>query len=103
LARSSNLSIKRQSTIPDLVTAGKDTVAVRVPNHPVTLALLEQLNFPLAAQVQIPLAISPTKAEHVANYFTKSSLTVLEGGECRSGIESTIIGFEEESPLFCID
>jgi L-threonylcarbamoyladenylate synthase len=33
------------------------------------------------------------------NYFTKSSLTVLEGGECRSGIESTIIGFEEESPV----
>jgi L-threonylcarbamoyladenylate synthase len=70
-----NLSIKRQSTIPDLVTAGKDTVAVRVPNHPVTLALLEQLNFPLAAQVQIPLAQLVLRAEHVVNYFT-SPLTV---------------------------
>ena len=94
------LVLKRQSTIPDLVTAGKNTVAVRVPNHPVTLALLEQLSFPLAAPSANPFgSISPTKAEHVANYFTKSSLTVLEGGECRSGIESTIIGFEEESPI----
>ena len=94
------LVLKRQSTIPDLVTAGKNTVAVRVPNHPVTLALLEQLSFPLAAPSANPFgSISPTKAEHVANYFTKSSLTVLEGGECRSGIESTIIGFEEESPV----
>jgi L-threonylcarbamoyladenylate synthase len=94
------LILKRQSTIPDLVTAGKNTVAVRVPNHPITLALLEQLNFPLAAPSANPFgSISPTKAKHVANYFTNSSLTVLEGGECRSGIESTIIGFEEESPV----
>lgn len=94
------LVLKRQRTIPDLVTAGKDTVAVRVPNHPVALALLEQLNFPLAAPSANPFgSISPTKAEHVANYFATSSLTVLEGGECRSGIESTIIGFEDESAV----
>jgi L-threonylcarbamoyladenylate synthase len=49
--------------------------------------------------VQIPLAQLVLKAEHV-NYFTKSSLTVLEGGECRSGIESTIIGFEGESCFY---
>ena len=94
------LVLKRQSTIPDLVTAGKNTVAVRVPNHPVTLALLEQLDFPLAAPSANPFgSISPTKAQHVADYFTESSLTVLEGGECRSGIESTIIGFEDGSAV----
>lgn len=94
------LVLKRQSTIPDLVTGGKNTVAVRVPNHPVTLALLEELDFPLAAPSANPFgSISPTKAQHVADYFTESSLTVLEGGECRSGIESTIIGFEEESAV----
>jgi L-threonylcarbamoyladenylate synthase len=94
------LVLKRQNTIPDLVTGGKSTVAVRVPNHPVALALLEQLEFPLAAPSANPFgSISPTKAEHVANYFAASSLTVLEGGECRSGIESTIIGFEEGSAV----
>ena len=94
------LVLKRQSTIPDLVTAGKNTVAVRVPNHPVALALLEQLDFPLAAPSANPFgSISPTKAQHVADYFVESSLTVLEGGECRNGIESTIIGFEDGSAV----
>lgn len=94
------LVLKKQANIPDLVTAGKDTVAVRVPNHPVTLALLKQLTFPLAAPSANPFgSISPTKAMHVANYFSASSLTVLEGGECRNGIESTIIGFKNESAI----
>ncbi|MBC5838421.1 L-threonylcarbamoyladenylate synthase [Flavobacterium muglaense] len=91
------LVLKKQAHIPDLVTAGKDTVAVRVPNHPVTLSLLEQLDFPLAAPSANPFgSISPTKAVHVANYFAGSSLTILEGGECSNGIESTIIGFEND-------
>lgn len=94
------LVLKKQPNIPDLVTAGKDTVAVRVPNHPATLALLEQLNFPLAAPSANPFgSISPTKSTHVAHYFEASPLTILEGGECRSGIESTIIGFEDGSPI----
>ncbi len=94
------LVFKKQPNIPDLVTAGKDTVAIRVPNHPVTLALLEQLDFPLAAPSANPFgSISPTKATHVANYFEASPLTILEGGECSSGIESTIIGFEDGSPV----
>jgi L-threonylcarbamoyladenylate synthase len=64
---------------------------------------LEQLNFPLAAPSANPFgSISPTKAQHVRTIFTESSLTVLEGGEC-SGIESTIIGFEDEGQLFYID
>lgn len=94
------LVLKKQNTIPDLVTGGKNTVAVRVPNHPVALALLEQLDFPLAAPSANPFgSISPTKAQHVADYFTDSPLTILEGGECQSGIESTIIGFEEGSAV----
>lgn len=94
------LVLKKQNTIPDLVTGEKNTVAVRVPNHPVALALLEQLDFPLAAPSANPFgSISPTKAQHVADYFTDSPLTILEGGECQSGIESTIIGFEEGSAV----
>jgi L-threonylcarbamoyladenylate synthase len=59
---------------------------------------LEQLNFPLAAPSANPFGSSPTKAEHVLTILLTSSLTVLEGGEC-SGIESTIIGFEDESAV----
>ena len=91
------LVLKKQSIIPDLITAGKDTVAVRVPNHPITLKLLRQLPFPLAAPSANPFgSISPTKPEHVARYFKNDIDQVLDGGVCSNGIESTIIGFEND-------
>ena len=97
---SMTLVLKKKATIPDLITAGKDTVAVRVPNHPVTLALLQQLPFPLAAPSANPFgSISPTKPEHVARYFKHELQLVLDGGACKSGIESTIIGFEDDEPI----
>ncbi|MBC5842024.1 threonylcarbamoyl-AMP synthase [Flavobacterium sp. F-380] len=90
------LVLKKKDTIPDLITAGKNTVAVRVPNHPLTLALLKSLNFPLAAPSANPFgSISPTTANHVAAYFESTVKMVLDGGACANGIESTIIGFEE--------
>ena len=94
------LVLKKQTTIPDLVTGGKDTVAVRVPNHHLTLSLLDQLAYPLAAPSANPFGcISPTKAEHVANYFQDLLPMVLDGGTCQKGIESTIIGFENGEPV----
>ena len=94
------LVLKKQASIPDLVTGGKDTVAVRVPNHPLTLALLEQLDYPLAAPSANPFGcISPTSAEHVANYFKNLLPMVLDGGVCQRGIESTIIGFDNDEPV----
>jgi L-threonylcarbamoyladenylate synthase len=94
------LVLKKQSHISDLITAGKNTVAVRVPNHPLTLELLNKLNFPLAAPSANPFGcISPTKAIHVFNYFENELDAILDGGDCDSGIESTIIGFEEEMPI----
>ncbi|MCL4167966.1 UNVERIFIED_CONTAM: hypothetical protein GTU68_027340, partial [Idotea baltica] len=97
---SMTLVLKKQPTIPDLITAGKDTVAVRIPNHPVTLELLKQLPFPLAAPSANPFgSISPTKPEHVARYFKNSIEQVLDGGTCKNGIESTIIGFENDEPV----
>lgn len=94
------LILKKKSIIPDLITAGKDTVAVRIPNHPVTLKLLRALPFPLAAPSANPFnRISPTKASHVDNYFKDSIQMVLEGGECQKGLESTIIGFENDEPV----
>ena len=97
---SMTLVLKKQPTIPDLITAGKDTVAVRVPNHPVTLELLKQLPFPLAAPSANPFGgISPTKPEHVERYFKNNIGQVLDGGACANGIESTIIGFENDEPI----
>ena len=94
------LVLKKQIAIPDLVTGGKDTVAVRVPNHPVILELLNQLDYPLAAPSANPFgAISPTTAAHVAGYFEEVLPMVLDGGACQRGIESTIIGFENGEPI----
>ncbi|MBC7411808.1 MAG: threonylcarbamoyl-AMP synthase [Bacteroidia bacterium] len=94
------LVLKKQKHIPDLVTAGHDTVAVRIPNHPVALALLEELDFPLAAPSANPFgSISPTSAEHVLNYFGDQLNIILNGGECSKGLESTIIGFENNIPI----
>jgi L-threonylcarbamoyladenylate synthase len=97
---SMTLVLKKNKNIPDIITAGKDTVAVRIPNHPVTLELLEKLHFPLAAPSANPFNhISPTKPEHVEGYFKNDIKMVLDGGACKNGIESTIIGFENDKPI----
>lgn len=94
------LVLKKKSNIPDIITAGKDTVAVRVPNHKLTLDLLKSLQFPLAAPSANPFgSISPTTAQHVADYFQNNLQMVLDGGNCQNGIESTIIGFENGDPI----
>ena len=97
---SMTLVLKKNDKIPDIITAGKDTVAVRVPNHPLTLELLRQLSFPLAAPSANPFgSISPTKPEHVERYFKDDIKMVLDGGSCTNGIESTIIGFDNDEPI----
>ena len=94
------LVLPKQSTIPEIITAGKDTVAVRIPNHSVTLELLNLLDFPLAAPSANPFgSISPTTAQHVESYFKDDIKMVLDGGACQRGIESTIIGFEGDEPV----
>lgn len=94
------LVLKKQKTIPGLITAEKDTVALRIPNHPLTLELLKNLDFPLAAPSANPFgSISPTNAGHVYNYFKEKLPLILDGGNCNNGIESTIIGFENNSPI----
>lgn len=94
------LVLKKKPNIPDLITAGKNTVAVRIPNHELTLKLLKNLNFPLAAPSANPFgSISPTTVQHVADYFPNELQLVLDGGNCKNGIESTIIGFDENDPV----
>ena len=91
------LLLKKHESVSDLITAGKDTVAVRIPNHPLALAILDALDFPLAAPSANPFgSISPTTAQHVADYFREQIEAVFDGGSCDNGIESTIVGFENE-------
>ncbi|MEM9545035.1 MAG: L-threonylcarbamoyladenylate synthase [Bacteroidota bacterium] len=94
------LILKKKEIIPDLITGGKDTVAIRIPNHPVTQELLKKLPFPIAAPSANPFnRISPTKSSHVESYFKNEIPMILEGGECKKGLESTIIGFENNEAV----
>jgi len=94
------LLLPRKSIVPDLVTSGLDRVAVRVPNHPLTLALLGQLDFPLAAPSANPFGyISPTQAGHVDAQLGTQIPYILDGGACAVGLESTIVGMEGEQVI----
>jgi L-threonylcarbamoyladenylate synthase len=91
------LILKKTAIIPDIVTSGLDTVAVRVPNHPLTLKLLKSIDFPLAAPSANPFGyVSPTSAAHVNEQLGDKIEYVLDGGDCQIGIESTIVEFDDE-------
>jgi L-threonylcarbamoyladenylate synthase len=91
--------IPANNKIPEIVTAGTGAVAIRVPNHPITLALLSKLDFPLAAPSANPSGfISPTSAKHVDQQLGNKIDYILDGGICKVGVESTIISFLENEP-----
>jgi L-threonylcarbamoyladenylate synthase len=92
--------LKKQSIIPDLVTSGLDSVAIRVPQHTLALQLLQQLDFPLAAPSANPFGyISPTTAQHVYDQLQHTIPYVLDGGATTVGVESTIVGFEGDDVI----
>jgi len=91
--------IPANNNIPEIVTAGTGAVAIRVPNHHLTLKLLEKLDFPLAAPSANPSGfISPTSPQHVAYQLGNKVDYILDGGNCIVGVESTIISFLENEP-----
>lgn len=91
--------IPKSDSIPDIVTAGTNAVAVRIPNHPLTLELLRNIDFPLAAPSANPSGfVSPTNAWHVHEQLGNKVSYILNGGDCSVGVESTIISFLEETP-----
>ncbi len=91
------LLLNKSELVPNIITAGHNRVAVRVPAHSVTLELLKNLTFPLAAPSANPYGrISPTKTEHVYNQLNGKIPYILEGGPCNKGLESTIVGVENE-------
>ena len=85
--------------IPDLVTAGLDTVGVRVPAQPLALALLDAVPFPVAAPSANPFGyVSPTTAAHVRQGLGDRVDLILDGGPCTVGVESTIVDLSGPFP-----
>jgi L-threonylcarbamoyladenylate synthase len=90
------LPAKPQNGLADVATAGLDTVAIRIPDHPLALDLIAAVGRPLAAPSANPSGrLSPTTAEQVRRGFA-GKVPVLDGGPCRAGVESTIIRVEGE-------
>ncbi|TCP62748.1 translation factor SUA5 [Rhodovulum bhavnagarense] len=89
------LPLRPEAGISPLVTAGLDTVALRLPDHPVAHALLAAFGGPVAAPSANPSgAVSPTRAEHVIEGLGERIAGILDGGPCPVGVESTIVGFD---------
>ncbi len=85
--------------VPDIVTAGLPTVAIRIPSHPVALSLIKESKCPIAAPSANPFGyLSPTTAEHVREQLGNRVDLILDGGPCQVGVESTIISFLEGRP-----
>lgn len=101
------LVLPKRPEVPDLVTSGLGTVGVRVPQHPVALALLQAAGTPIAAPSANRFgAISPTRAEHVASEFGDSAGAggelvdlILDGGPCETGVESTVVSLVRDQKV----
>ncbi len=87
--------LEKKNIIPDIVTSGLEKVAIRIPDHILTIELLKSLDFPLAAPSANPFGyVSPTSARHVFDQLGEKIPYILDGGSCKVGLESTIIGLE---------
>ena len=94
-----SLVLPKADSIPDIVTAGGKTVAVRCPAHPVFRAVLAKCGFPLAApSANRSNRVSPTRAEHVVDQLGGRIPLVLDGGACDLGIESTVLDLTGDTP-----
>lgn len=94
------LPLRPQAEIAPLVTAGLESIALRIPEHPVAQSLLEAFGGPIAAPSANPSGkVSPTRAEHVIQGLSGRIEAVLDGGACPVGLESTIIGLVDAPAL----
>ncbi len=94
------LVLPRGPAVPDIVTAGLSTVAVRIPAHPVALELIRAVGAPVAApSANRSGRPSPTRAEHVADDLAQRVAMILDGGPTEVGIESTVLDVTGERPV----
>ncbi len=93
------LVLPRSERVPDVVTAGGPTVAVRIPKHPLALALLREVGLPIAApSANRSTCLSPTRAEHVRSGLGGHIDMILDGGPCSGGLESTVLDVTTDPP-----
>ena len=84
--------LPRAETVHDVVTGGQDTVAIRIPSHPMARQLLDAFGGGIAAPSANRFGrLSATRAEHVQDEFGDAVKVILDGGECQLGLESTIV------------
>ena len=91
--------LRRDRAIPDVVTAGGDTVGIRWPNHPLIQAVIRAADFPLAApSANLSNQLSPTTAAHVRKSFGGRISLIIDGGSSQVGIESTVVDLTTDPP-----
>jgi L-threonylcarbamoyladenylate synthase len=92
--------LDRADSVPATAAGGRDSIAIRMPAHPVALRLIESLAAPVSApSANRSGSISPTEARHVLADFAAEDLLVLDGGPCRIGLESTVVDLRGQDPI----
>ncbi len=94
------LVLKKKEIVPDLVSSGLDTVGLRIPNNKIALRLLQEAGVPIAAPSANPFGyLSPTNAQHVYEQLNGRVDIILDGGDCKVGVESTIVSLSGAVPV----
>lgn len=95
-----SLVLKKSSWVPDSVTAGGDTVAVRIPDHPVPIALIRGLGNPIVGtSANLSGRPSPVTADEVRQQLGDEVDLIIDGGRCPGGIESTVLDVSGKVPV----
>ncbi|HJP84198.1 MAG TPA: L-threonylcarbamoyladenylate synthase [Fimbriimonadaceae bacterium] len=93
------LVLPKTPKVIDLVTAGLDSVAVRMPSHPIALEIIREAGIPISAPSANPfMSISPTRVEHIDETIAGAAAMIIDGGPCQIGLESTIVDCRSEMP-----
>ena len=93
------LVVKKSPSVPDLVTGGRPTVAVRVPNHPVALALIDGVEMPITGTSANPSGgQEPVTAQDVRNLLGDKVDLIIDGGSAQGGVPSTILDVSGDTP-----
>jgi len=94
-----SIILPKSDSIPDVVSGGGPTVALRSPAHPVALKLIEMAGVPVAAPSANPSGyVSPTRVEHLAESIKRAVEYIVDAGPCPGGIESTVLDLTEDPP-----
>jgi L-threonylcarbamoyladenylate synthase len=92
--------LNKKDNVPDLTSGGLSTIAVRMPRHEIAREIIKQAGFALAApSANMFQHLSPTSAQHVLEQLGNRIDGIVDGGVCEVGVESTVVGFENETPI----